>query len=221
MDSRLQEAIGAARAGETRTAQQLLTDVLRDDPAQTHAWFLLSHLVDSPQKQQAYLGKVLTLEPDHKHARQRLAFLRAAQVGDAGQPAPLQPAAKIADAALDVLVQAEGDTLPDWMAEDAPLVQMETAVSADQYAQAPPVVEELPTWLRDGVSNEFLGVQPEEEPLLGKPTMPVQPAAPQKGRRTADPAEVQRWNLILLALGIAAMIVLVMLINALLSLTAG
>ncbi len=223
MDSRLQEAIGAARAGETRTAQQLLTDVLKDDPAQVQAWFLLSHLVESPQKQQAYLGKVLALDPGHEQARQRFALLRSGQTGGAAQAAPIKPAARVADAELDVVVQAEGDTLPEWMAEDAELVQVDTAVPTLEAAAAQTTApEELPDWLQESVSDEFLGTPPpaEDAGLRGQTqrTLPVQPAKPQKAQQQLDnQAALRRWNLVLLTLGIFTIIVLILLINALMN----
>ncbi len=224
MDSRLQEAIDAARTGETRTAQQLLTDVLKDDPEQIQAWFLLSHLVDSPQKQQAYLGKVLALEPTHEQARQRLALLRSGQTGGAVQAPPSQPAVKVAKADLDVVVQAEGDTLPEWMAEDAELVQAETAVSATTTQPPAPQKEDLPNWLQESVSDEFLGTEPEteEKPVSAaktQPTMPVQQVVPPKTQpQEKDKSAVRQWNLVLVALGLLAIIVLILLINALLAL---
>ncbi len=223
MDSRLQEAIGAARAGETRTAQQLLTDVLKDDPAQVQAWFLLSHLVESPQKQQAYLGKVLALDPGHEQARQRFALLRSGQTGGAAQAAPIKPAARVADAELDVVVQAEGDTLPEWMAEDAELVQVDTAVPTLEAAAAQTAApEELPDWLQESVSDEFLCTPPpaEDAGLRGQTqrTLPVQPAKPQKAQQQLDnQAALRRWNLVLLTLGIFTIIVLILLINALMN----
>lgn len=222
MDSRLQEAIGAARAGETRNAQQLLTDVLKDDPAQVQAWFLLSHLVESPQKQQAYLGKVLTLDPGHEQARQRLALLRSGQTGGAAQAAPVQPAARVADADLDVVVQSEGDTLPDWMAEDAELVQVDTAVPSQEAAAAQTAApEDLPDWLQESVSDDFLGSEAAEDGdqrAQTQRTLPVQPAKPQKAQqRSGSQAALRRWNLILMTLGIFTIIVLILLINALMN----
>jgi hypothetical protein len=72
MDSKLQQAIIAARAGYTETAQLLLTDVLQEDPDETEAWFLLAHLVESPERQARFLDYALALEPDHEMARQHL-----------------------------------------------------------------------------------------------------------------------------------------------------
>lgn len=218
MDSRLQDAIGAARAGELRAAQQLLTDVLKDDPEQEQAWFLLSHLVEAPQKQQAYLGKVLSINPTHEQARQRLALLRSGQAGGATEDAAAISVAKVAKPDLDVVVQAEGDTLPDWMAEDAELVQGETAVSTVAPAA---VAEDLPEWLQESVSPGFLGTDPEpaaQRKAHPQPTLPVQQGKPKSSLPASSQVELRRWNLILITLSILALIILVLLINAFLSL---
>lgn len=223
MDERLQEAIGAARAGETRTAQHLLTEVLKEDPNQVHAWFLLSYLVESRQKQQAYLSRVLALDPQHELARQRLALLRSDEAGGAIAPtAPTMPQPVVTAAAeLDVLAQAEGDTLPDWLAEDAALVQVaETAVAPTPVAESAP--EPLPDWLQAGVSHEFLGIQPEEETPTPAPAAASKTAVAVKPQPAATPAQdaarqaaVRRWNIILAILAMLALITLVLFINAL------
>lgn len=72
MNPKLQQAMVAARSGQEKTAQFLLTQVLKDDPDEVQAWFLLSHLVDSDQRQRAYLQKTVSLDPSHEIAMQRL-----------------------------------------------------------------------------------------------------------------------------------------------------
>jgi FtsZ-interacting cell division protein ZipA len=72
MDSRLQQAIIATRAGYNEAAQVLLTDALKENPHDTSAWFLLAHLVESNARQARYLEYTLFLDPDHELARQHL-----------------------------------------------------------------------------------------------------------------------------------------------------
>jgi hypothetical protein len=222
MNPKLQDAINAARDGELQAAQQLLTDVLKDDPTQIQAWFLLSHLVESSQKQQAYLGKVLTLDPTHEQARQRLALLRSGQAGGTAQAPDALPAEE-----PDVLAQAEGDGLPEWMAEDAELVQAETAVAPPETPAATPE-EELPEWLQETVSETFLGVTPTATEDTTAPETPPPPATtkatttPKPPQTTApqanNQAAIKRWNLILITLSILAIILLILLVNAILAL---
>jgi ferric-dicitrate binding protein FerR (iron transport regulator) len=83
MTATLQEAIAAVRRGETERAQLLTAEVIRDNPDDTHAWYLLSQLVDSDARRAAYLSKVLALDPTHERAR---ADLGARPTEDAPQP---------------------------------------------------------------------------------------------------------------------------------------
>lgn len=72
MDHKLQQAIVATRTGEYETAQLLLVDALEENPQEAEAWFLLAHLVDSPERQARFLEFVLTLQRDHALARKHL-----------------------------------------------------------------------------------------------------------------------------------------------------
>jgi hypothetical protein len=75
MDSKLQQAIIATRAGYNETAQILLIDVLQENPKDTEAWFLLAHLVESAERQARYLEQTLILDPDHELAKRHLGRL--------------------------------------------------------------------------------------------------------------------------------------------------
>jgi hypothetical protein len=68
----LQEAISAARAGDSERAQLLTADVLQRDPDDAQAWYLLSQLVDSDARRAAYLRKTLVLDPSHTRAQAEL-----------------------------------------------------------------------------------------------------------------------------------------------------
>lgn len=83
MTATLQEAIAAVRRGETERAQLLTAEVIRDNPDDANAWYLLSQLVDSDTRRAAYLSKVLALDPTHERAR---ADLGARPTEDAPQP---------------------------------------------------------------------------------------------------------------------------------------
>jgi len=98
MDSRLQQAIIATRAGYNEAAQMLLTDALQDNPEDVSAWFLLAHLVESNERQARYLEYTLLLNPDHALARQHLEQLRnpmvpppVIKVSSNHNPTPSQP----------------------------------------------------------------------------------------------------------------------------------
>ena len=80
MDSKLQQAINATRAGYNDAAQILLTDALQENPQETDAWFLLAHLVESTERQARYLEYTLFLDPEYLLARQHLERLRNPEV---------------------------------------------------------------------------------------------------------------------------------------------
>lgn len=86
MELKLQQAIVATRAGRTDVAQSLLTQLIRDNPQDANAWFLLGHIVDSPERRARYLRKTLELEPQHIIARKQLLQLQNDAV-----PAPVLP----------------------------------------------------------------------------------------------------------------------------------
>jgi cobalamin biosynthesis Mg chelatase CobN len=80
MEIRLQQALVAAREGHFETAQLLLAEAIRQNPEDANVWFLLAHLVDSPERQALYLENALLLEPEHMMAKEHLARLYSADV---------------------------------------------------------------------------------------------------------------------------------------------
>lgn len=125
----------AARSGQKKEAQYLLTQVLQDDPNEVQAWFLLSHLVDSEGKQVAYLKKVVALDPTHEKAATRLAELEAAE--------PLPTALDT----MEMVAEAEGETAGELMAETIiSTAAADVAVSAESEVAetAKPVDMEKP-----------------------------------------------------------------------------
>jgi hypothetical protein len=94
MTTTLQDVIAAARAGDTKRAQLLAAGVVRENPDDANAWYLLSQLVDSDARRAAYLSKALALDPNHARASIEFNALPADLTAD------LAPAAKISAAAL-------------------------------------------------------------------------------------------------------------------------
>lgn len=84
MHPKLQQAIVATRSGRKKDAQHLLIDILRDNPSDADAWYLLSQLVESESRQVSYLEKTVEIDPGHPKAKQRLMQLGAIPV-----PAPI------------------------------------------------------------------------------------------------------------------------------------
>jgi len=167
MDERLAQAIEATRAGQKKEAQLQLTRLLRDDPASVQGWYLLSLLVDSGEKQAAFLNKVVALDPTHEKARQRLSRL---------QSSPLPDTAALADAPVappetDLEAQETGESVPAWLVESGdaeimtPPVQEEEDTGKQNY---PPVVEEVPSWLETR-DDDWVMEEPPTQISIPKP----------------------------------------------------
>ena len=140
MDNKLKDAIAAVRSGDTYKAQEQLTTLLAENPEEPQGWYLLSLLVDSPQKQAAYLSKTLALDPQHQKAQEQLAALQ-----QAGTLAPTATFAMEPAEPMDVLAQSETDTLPSWLEEEGGTVVKAQPV-ADMTDTAVPT-DDLPDWL--------------------------------------------------------------------------
>ncbi len=153
MDERLAQAIAAARHGQKKEAQFLLTQLLKENPEEAQGWFLLSHLVDDSTKKQAFLQKVLALDPTHEKAQSALKNLTAAK--------PPMPAFSISEDD-DYMAQAAGNTLPNWLANDADNLRLDEAeatmmeVSAQQDADEDDEEMELPNWLSEFEGDDDL-----------------------------------------------------------------
>lgn len=75
----LQQAIAAARAGNTAEARELVDGLVEDHPDNPHALFLRGMLAESQEEQVQYLRLVLEIDPEHEAANRRLAQLSPAE----------------------------------------------------------------------------------------------------------------------------------------------
>lgn len=72
----LHQGIAAAREGREDQARDLLMRVVERDEGNPLAWLWLSSVVDGLQDQEIALENVLTLDPEHAEAREKLAQVR-------------------------------------------------------------------------------------------------------------------------------------------------
>lgn len=88
---RIQEALQAARSGDTRASRRILSAVVREDPSNARAWYLLSQVVEKPEQASDCLRRVLALEPGNFQAQSRLDALLNIQVPPASTNQPSEP----------------------------------------------------------------------------------------------------------------------------------
>lgn len=192
MTTTLQDAIAAARAGEVERAQLITADVIRDNPDDPNAWYLLSHLVDSEARRAVYLARTLALDPDHPRARWEFDQLPSAlQERIVAQPEPtLMP--PVGDAAttepVEVIIPEE---------DEIPYEVVPEAIEEELLEEATPVPAEVTGVLATGTPN--LEAPDSLQPLgsLAVPAMTVadlpaeeaayQPPAPVRPIATAVP----------------------------------
>lgn len=163
MDTQLKEAIELARSGERKAAQTQLASFLDEQPGEAQGWYLLSLLVESPQKQAAYLSKTVALNPDHAKAKEQLAALQTA-----GTLAPTSTISSKLDAPETLIEQATGETLPDWLLEEQGTDSPTMPVLNEETLDTAVPNETLPDWLTETatISEESNTIAVEESPTV-------------------------------------------------------
>ena len=81
----IQQAESAIKAGNTRTAFEILRDVLENNPESERAWWIMSGLVQRKQRA-ACLEQVLRINPENQFARKALDDLLASPPGPESKP---------------------------------------------------------------------------------------------------------------------------------------
>jgi len=76
----IQEAMRKANDGDVKSAQVILANVLRQEPRNARAWYLLSQIVGDRSREIDCLKKVLEIEPNSQQARARLQKLEQVNV---------------------------------------------------------------------------------------------------------------------------------------------
>ena len=88
MSDNLQQAIALIKSGKRQDGQQLLLQILKNDPNNEQAWLWMSVVV-SGDKRRSCLEKVLSINPNNQQAKQALAMLAKVEVKSSP---PLSPA---------------------------------------------------------------------------------------------------------------------------------
>ena len=218
MNPDFQQAIEMTRAGDKVGAQKKVAAILKEDPNNAHAWYLLSLLVDSDEKRAVYLSKVIALDPNHEKAMEQLSMLEATSA-----PAK-QKVASTDDE--DVFDQAEASTVPDWM-DDFDTAVTDTAVLEEEEPDEP---EPIPDWVQEDLSHSWV----DEENSIAAPAKSSPPAAkttakkapPTKAKKKAPDKkkaaaakkkkQAQQLNIILAVLVIVTILIAIALLAVLL-----
>lgn len=188
MTASLQDAIAAVRAGETERAQLLAAEVIRDNPDDANAWYLLSQLVDSDARRAVYLHKALALEPEHSRARAEFDALPATAVASlwgTDVPQPVATEAMATEAVATEVVTTEA-VATEVFAPAVEVFEESAAAEAEAQPEAPP------EWLRP--------LSPEPVPTTATtatptPVVEAPPAsAPARPRQTPPPPPPRRQN---------------------------
>ena len=162
MSDKLQQAIQATRAGDTKNAQFLLTQAIQENPDNPQSWYLLSLLVDDKEKKQGYLTKVIELDPDHTKAHEQLVVISETAVPEiesTEDPLPEAATVVLSSGSSDLEAQDEGDTLPDWMADDLPPTEDKDEEDEETVIETVAIVEEevVPDWLEGNLDEDWDG----------------------------------------------------------------
>lgn len=232
MSDKLQQAIQATRAGDTKSAQFLLTQAIQEDPNNPQSWYLLSLLVGDKEKKQAYLTKVIELDPDHAKAHEQLIAITEMAVPDTPEQEAVVEEIELEAAPVilssdspDLEAQDEGETMPDWMADDLPPadeeteeLMVETAVGATTIAAEE---EYIPDWLEGSLDDDWSSeaetavdeTVPEEETEQSEEKTEEEPkevtAKEKKPTKAKKETSEKQLNYLLIGLVIIAIIVFI------------
>lgn len=136
--SPLKKIADLIRAGKIDKARPQLVELLRAEPENAQAWFLLSYALDDPQRKQYALMQALKADPNFERAEARLRQLR-------GQP-PLPPRSKPAQPVYRSEPPAPAPVAPAPPPQPAPVSSLEDSLRAEQEPAA-----KKPSGLRRGL----------------------------------------------------------------------
>ncbi len=218
MNPDLQQAIEMTRSGDKVGAQKKVADILKEDPNNAHAWYLLSLLVDSDQKRAVYLSKVVALDPNHEKAVEQLNRLEQ-------PPAEMIPVS--AGNNVGFVDQEKADSIPAWMADaGAATMQAELSDTAVSTTEQHNKTDDVPDWVQEDVSaswieedNSVVTTPPSKVTKKAAPSAKSKPAKKKARKKpvSKQKKKAQQLNIALTAMIIFAIIIAIMLIYVLFS----
>lgn len=145
----LRTAVKLIKSGKSAKARPDLIDLLRREPNNAEAWYLLSFTLEDPQRQQYALLQALRITPDFQKARTRLSKLRG-EVTGATEPV-MQPRTE----------QGEADSekpTPAFFDEPAETNRKATIEPENDQQKEPPFPKRRGKWLPVVLIMAFLGL---------------------------------------------------------------
>lgn len=243
MNEKLVQAKEAIAAGEPGRAQILLAQLLKAEPGNADAWFLLSGMAISPEQEETFLRKVLSLAPAHEGAQTRLAALEAGDDEDPAGPdptveqepveeEPLPPTMPVSTRPLDYVAQAEGDTIPPWLADEETVFDARpdgAPTHAEMEPAGPALVDTIPDWVQASPGENWLEEEEKDKGIVWRagegppPTAPTKPAnaetdaQPQPRQKQTAPAATSPSPLLLYGLTLAVIVVFLLIVYVMLN----
>jgi len=92
MNQLVQSAVTTATKGNKTKAIDMLIQALKSAPGDMEAWLALADLTDDPKYKRQCLNRVLSLDPTHPAAREKLLQLDRAAMGGRDDSIPTRPA---------------------------------------------------------------------------------------------------------------------------------
>jgi hypothetical protein len=113
----LRVAIKQIKAGKGGKARPELIGLLRREPENSQAWYLLSFTLTDPQRQQYALLQALRVKPDFEKARDRLSKLRGEEtptptVPTFKAPAPSEPEPAVSEKTVPAFLEQKEEAPP-------------------------------------------------------------------------------------------------------------
>lgn len=87
MPAELKQAVAAIKAGDRQTGRKILLQLVDENPNDEQAWLWLTKTTDTATEQQAYLNKVLAINPNNEVAKKALATVQKRLAVSTPQPA--------------------------------------------------------------------------------------------------------------------------------------
>lgn len=166
------QAVQAARSGDRATARSLLADLVRQSPREARAWYLLSQVVEQPERAKFCLQKTLEIEPSNAKARQRLEALESGTWTPGAASAAPPASAPLAEMP-PVSVPPEKPVLPPWLADADPNIPLGPPPGLDFTNQ--PIPSYPSTYVPPAIPGvvEIPPGEPKITPKFSKKPLPV------------------------------------------------